>query len=191
MKIDTNLIPNFDALPEEAKNAISAMEFADAPDMSQFVSKATFDKKASEAADLNKKLRERMSEDERSKQEQAESLAAMQQELETLRKEKTVAKYTADYVKLGFDEKLAEETAAALAENDMAKVFANMSKANDALVKRTIADKLKETPRGVGGQAGGGGMTLEKLRKLSDAEYAKFASEHPEEYKALYSEKNE
>lgn len=188
MKIDTNLIPNFDALPEDAKNAIAAMEFADAPDMSQFVSKATFDKKASEAADLNKKLRERMTEDERSKQEQAESLAAMQQELETLRKEKTVAKYTADYVKLGFDEKLAEETAKALADGDMVKVFANQSKANEALVKKTIADKLKDTPRGVGGQAGGGGMTLEKLRKLSDVEYDRFVTEHPEEYKALYSE---
>lgn len=191
MKIDTNLIPNFDALPEDAKNAIAAMEFADAPDMSQFVSKATFDKKASEAADLNKKLRERMTEDERSKQEQAESLAAMQQELETLRKEKTVAKYTADYVKLGFDEKLAEETAKALADGDMVKVFANQSKANEALVKKTIADKLKDTPRGVGGQAGGGGMTLEKLRKLPDVEYDRFVTEHPEEYKALYSEKNE
>ena len=57
MKIDTTKIPNFDALPDEAKNAILAMEFADAPDMSQFVAKSVFDKKASEAADLNKQLK--------------------------------------------------------------------------------------------------------------------------------------
>ena len=42
MKIDTTLIPNFDALPEEAKAAILGMEFADAPDMSQFVAKSVF-----------------------------------------------------------------------------------------------------------------------------------------------------
>ena len=57
MKIDTTLIPNFDELPEEAKSAILEMEFAEAPDMSQFVAKAVFDKKASEVAELNKQLK--------------------------------------------------------------------------------------------------------------------------------------
>lgn len=180
MKIDTNLIPNFDALPEDAKNAIAAMEFADAPDMSQFVSKATFDKKASEAADLTKKLRERMSEDERSKQEQAESLAAMQQELEMLRKEKTVAKYTADYVKLGYDAKLAEETAAAFADGDFAKVFANQAKFNDEYKKTIIADELKKTPRGGAGQGGGGAITKEAFLAMGTKEQQEFIQNNPD-----------
>lgn len=180
MKIDTNLIPNFDALPEDAKNAIAAMEFADAPDMSQFVSKATFDKKASEAADLTKKLRERMSEDERSKQEQAESLAAMQQELEMLRKEKSVAKYTADYVKLGYDAKLAEETAAAFADGDFAKVFANQAKFNDEYKKTIIADELKKTPRGGAGQGGGGAITKEAFLAMGTKEQQEFIQNNPD-----------
>ena len=77
MKIDTNLIPNFDALPEEAKAAILGMEFADAPDMSQFVAKSVFDKKASEAADLSKQLKSRMTQDEQAAAQQAETLATM------------------------------------------------------------------------------------------------------------------
>ena len=82
MKINTNLIPNFDALPEEAKEAILGMEFADAPDMSQFVAKAVFDKKASEAADLSKQLKSRMTQDEQAAVQQAETLASLQAELE-------------------------------------------------------------------------------------------------------------
>lgn len=175
---------------EDKLKALEAMELEDNSSEIERLKNAV-SKANSESAEWKRKHNALLSAEEQQKQEQAESLAAMQQELETLRKEKTVAKYTADYVKLGFDEKLAEETAKALADGDMVKVFANQSKANEALVKKTIADKLKDTPRGVGGQAGGGGMTLEKLRKLSDVEYDRFVTEHPEEYKALYSEKNE
>lgn len=169
MKIDTNQIPNFDALPEDAKAAIQAMEFADAPDMSQYVSKATFDKKATEAAELGKKLRERMSEEERSKQEQADSLATMQAELETLRKEKTISEYTAKYVSLGFEEKLAKETAAAMASGDMEKVFANQAKANEAIAKNAIAEKMRGTPRGVGGTSGGVGGGMDYTKAITEA----------------------
>ena len=190
-KIDISKIEGFENMtPEQKLEALQGYDFPD-PDYSGYVKKELYDKAASDTAEWKRKHNALLSAEEQQKQEQAESLAAMQQELEMLRKEKTVAKYTADYVKLGFDEKLAEETAKALADGDMVKVFANQSKANEALVKKTIADKLKDTPRGVGGQAGGGGMTLEKLRKLSDVEYDRFVTEHPEEYKALYSEKNE
>lgn len=175
---------------EDKLKALEAMELEDNSSEIERLKNAV-SKANSESAEWKRKHNALLSAEEQQKQEQAESLAAMQQELEMLRKEKTVAKYTADYVKLGFDEKLAEETAKALADGDMVKVFANQNKANEALVKKTIADKLKDTPRGVGGQAGGGGMTLEKLRKLSDVEYDRFVTEHPEEYKALYSEKNE
>ena len=71
MKIDTNLIPDFENLPEEAKSAIVAMEFADAPDMSQFVAKSVFDKKASEAAELSKQLKSQMTQEEQAAAKQA------------------------------------------------------------------------------------------------------------------------
>ena len=64
MKIDTSKIPNFDALPQEAREAITGMEFADPVDMSKYVEKAVFDRKASAAADLSKQLKSKMTEDE-------------------------------------------------------------------------------------------------------------------------------
>ena len=127
MKIDTTLIPNFDVLPEEAKAAILGMEFADAPDMSQFVAKAVFDKKASEAAELSKQLKSKMTQDEQAAAQQAEAFAAMQAELESLRADKTISEYTAQFLSLGYDEKLAKSTAEALHKGDMAVVFKNQA----------------------------------------------------------------
>ena len=48
-------------------------------------------KSNTEAADYKRKLREKQTEEEKQKEEQAQQLAAMQTELETLRKEKTLA----------------------------------------------------------------------------------------------------
>lgn len=154
MKIDTSKIPNFDALPDEAKEAIQGMEFADAPDMSLFVAKTAFDKKASEAASWKKKHDDLLSEDERAKQEQSDKLTSMEQELATLRKEKTVSEYTAKFAGMGYDEVLAKETAMAMADGDMAKVFANQTKFNEGYAKKVVAEKLKGTPRGGAGAAG-------------------------------------
>ena len=111
MKIDTTKIPGFDALPDEAKAAIVAMEFEDVPDMSQYVSKATFDKKASEAADLGKQLRSRMTEEEVAKAKAAEDMANVMAELEALRADKAIGEYTTQFMGIGYSEDLAKETA--------------------------------------------------------------------------------
>lgn len=164
---------------EDKLKALEAMELEDNSSEIERLKNAV-SKANSESAEWKRKHNALLSAEEQQKQEQAESLAAMQQELETLRKEKTVAKYTADYVKLGFDEKLAEETAKALADGDMVKVFANQSKANEALVKKTIADKLKDTPRGVGGQTGGGAITKEKFLSMGTKEQQEFIQNNPD-----------
>lgn len=175
---------------EDKLKALEAMELEDNSSEIERLKNAV-SKANSEAAGWKKKHNELLSEEERKKQEQADEQEQLRNRIAELEKRETVAQYTANLIGQGYDATLAGETALAMADGDTEKVFANMAKANEALVKKTIADKLKDTPRGVGGQAGGGGMTLEKLRKLSDVEYDRFVTEHPEEYKALYSEKNE
>lgn len=164
MKIDTSKIPNFSDLPENVRDAITAMEL---PDMSQFVAKATFDKKAAEAADLSKKLREHMTEDEQKKQEQEDKLTEALKELEQLRTEKTVSEYTAKFVSQGYDETLATDTAKAMASGDAAKVFANQQKFLDGYTKRVRAEILKNTPVP---QGGGASQGMDYAKKIAEAQ---------------------
>lgn len=185
MKIDTNLIPNFDALPEDAKAAILGMEFADAPDMSQFVAKSVFDKKASEAADLNKQLKSRMSQDEQAAAQQAETLASLQAELETLRADKAISEYTAQLLAIGYDEKLAKSTAAALHKGDMAVMFKNHAAFVAERDKAMKAELLKSTPTPPAGE-GDKGPSKEAFQKMTLAEKQKFATENPDAYKEFY-----
>ena len=185
MKIDTKLIPNFDALPEEAKTAILGMEFADAPDMSQFVAKAVFDKKASEAADLSKQLKSRMTQEEQTAVQQAEALAALQAELENLRAEKAVSEFTTQFMGIGYDEKLAKNTAEALHKGDMAAMFKNHATFVAERDKAMKAELLKNTPTPPAGD-GGKGTSKEMFQKMTLAEKQKFAVENPEQYKEFY-----
>ena len=187
MKIDTNLIPDFENLPEEAKSAIVAMEFADAPDMSQFVAKSVFDKKASEAAELSKQLKSQMTQEEQAAAKQAETLAAMQAELESLRADKMISEYTAQFLAIGYDEKLAKSTAAALHNGDMATVFKNQALFVTEREKAMKADLLKSTPVPPAGNGEKAPTTSkDEFMKMSLLEKAKFANENPELYKEFY-----
>lgn len=151
MKIDTTQIPNFDNLPDDAKKAILGMEFADAPDMSQFVSKSVFDKKASEASELSKQLRSRMTEDEAKALKAAEEREALEARVKELEHERAVNGYMASYTAMGYDEKLARSSAEALAKGDTATVFANQKIHAENREKALKVEWLKGTPRPTGG----------------------------------------
>jgi len=78
-KIDTTKIEGYAEMTAEQKlAALESLTIPDAVDLSQYVPKATFDKKASEAADVSKQLRAlkdaSLSEEERLKQERADFL---------------------------------------------------------------------------------------------------------------------
>lgn len=184
-KIDTNKIPGYAEMSAEDKlKALEAFEYDDnAAEVERL--KGAVSKANSEAASWKKKHNELLTEDERKKQEDADALANMKKELDELRKDKTISEYKAKLIAQGYDEALASDTAQAMADGDTAKVFANQGKFLEDYAKKVKADALKKIPKPPAGD-GADGMTLEKLRKLSDVEYNKFATEHPEEYKALY-----
>lgn len=147
--------------------------------------KAALSKSNSEAADWKKQLREKMSAEEIKAKEDAEKWDELIKERDALLREKTIAGHKANYLALGYEEKLATETAEAMANGELDKVFANQKKHIEAVEKKIRADVLKATPSPEGGK-GSETMTKEKFSKMSIAEQHKYSVEHPEEYKKLY-----
>jgi hypothetical protein len=147
--------------------------------------KNALSKSNSEAADFKRQLRERMSAEEIKAKEDAEKYDEIVKERDALLREKTIAGHKAKYLALGYDEKLADETAEAMVNGNLDKVFANQKKHIESVEKKIRADVLKETPTPEGGNSSET-MTKEKFLKMSMAEQLKFSNEHPEEYKMLY-----
>ena len=189
-KIDVSKIEGYAEMSAEDKlKALEAYDVPD-PDMSGFVSKEQFDKTASELAAKKKELRDKLTDDEAAKQKEQEERESMQRELDALRRESVVSKNKARLVALGYEEALADETAEAMADGKIEKVFANQKKHLEAFEKKVRAEALKNTPKPTP-DGDGKTMTLKTLREMSPADRLKFSQEHPEEYKELYTGSNQ
>ena len=160
-KIDISKIDGYaDMTPEQKIAALEAFETED-PDYSGYVKKDNFDKTASELAAKKKELNEKLTEDEQKKQKEQEEREELQSKYDKLLRESEVSKFKAKLLGMGYEEKLADATAEAMADGDTEKVFA--------------PDGDSKT------------MTLEKLRKMSPQERYYYSVKNPEDYKALYT----
>lgn len=152
--------------------------------------KAALSKSNSEAAGYKKQLREKMTEDEQKAQKEAEERAELQEKYDKLLHKTEVSENKARLLALGYDEKLANETAEAMVSGDLEKVFSNQLKHQQNLEKKIRADVLKDTPPPVGGN-GDDVMTFEKLKQMSPEQRYEFSIKNPEQYKTLYEGGNE
>lgn len=167
-KIDVNRIEGYDKMTLEQKlAALEAFEYDDNSGELERM-KNTVSKANSEAAEWKRKHNALLDDDEKKRQEDAEKLEKAMQELEQLKTEKKISEYKAKYLAQGYDEKLADETAKALADGDMAKVFENGEKYRAELEKKVKAEVLKETPK-PGTDNGGKAKSLEDISKIKDA----------------------
>lgn len=190
MKVDVTKIAGYeDMTPEEKLKAIENFEFEE-PDLSEYVSKKTFDKTASELAKKKKELADKMTEDEARAMQDKENLENMQKELAELRKERMIADIKAKYLGLGYTEELAADTAKAMADGDTDKVFKNQKLHLEAYEKSIKDNIVGNTPRQTGGgNPSDNGMTKEKLMKMSMKDREAFYRSNPEEYRLLMEEK--
>lgn len=186
-KIDVTEIKGYEGMtPEEKLAALEAYEFEDnSEELTRYKNAAA--KANSEAAEWKKKHNQLLSEEERKKQAENEELNAMKAELETLKRERTVAEYKANLIGQGYDEKLASDTAFAMAEGDMNRVFANQKEFIKMHDKAFRAEILKNTPAPPAGE-GGSEITKEKFRQMTLPEKQEFASKEPELYKQIITE---
>jgi hypothetical protein len=185
-KIDTSTIEGYsDMTPEEKIAALEAYESAE-PDYSGYVKKDVFDKTASELAAKKKELNAKLSEDEKKRRQEQEDREKLQSAYDQLLRDSKISKFKAELLAMGYEDKLASETAEAMVDGDNDKVFANQKKQLEVVQKAARAEALKNTPKP---QPDGDGkaMTLTELRKLSPQERYAFAEKNPEDYKALYN----
>lgn len=180
--MNVNNIEGYAEMTLEQK--VAALE-AYEPDMTGYVKKSVYDKAASDLAKAKQTIKDHMTEDEAKAAEAAEKHATLLARLEQLEHEKAVSGYTASYLAMGYDEKLAKSTAEALAKGDMDTVFKNQKLHADAREKALRTELLKQTPPPAAG-TGDAKLTKEDTRKMTLAELAKFAEEHPDTFKEFY-----
>lgn len=165
-KIDVSKISGYaDMTPEQKLAALEEFDIPD-PDYSGFVKKDQYDKTASEAAEWKRKHNALLSEEERKKAESDEELTKIQNELAALKKEKQVSEHKAEFMALGYDDALATETAKALADGDLAKVFGNQKKFLENHDKSIKAEVMKGTSTP---PAGGASGSVDYDKAIADA----------------------
>lgn len=166
-KIDTSKIEGYaEMTPEQKLAALEGYEYEDHSEELER-QKAAVTKANGEAAEWKRKHTALLSEDEKKKQEDADKLASMEKELAELRKGKVVSDYKAKFVAQGYSEELADETAKALADGDMTKVFANQQKFLTDYAKGVKAEALKGTPKP---PAGGSSTDVDFAKKIEEAQ---------------------
>lgn len=150
MKIDTTAISGYSEMSAEEKlAALEAYEFeTPKADESEEVKKlrAALSNANSQAAEYKRQWREKQTEAERAEAERAEREKAVEDELRTLRRDKTVSGYVAQCLALGYDKDLALRAAEAMADNDAAAIMACQQDFLEAKQKELEAAALNKQP---------------------------------------------
>lgn len=167
-KIDVTKIEGYENMTlEEKVAALEAHEYDDGAEEIERQKKAVT-KANGEAAQYKRELEKVQKAGRADKTAADEQLETLRGEIESLKKEKTVANHKAKLLAQGYDDALAEETAQALADGDTDKVFANQKKFLDGHDNALRAELMKGTPRPGTGNWNGKSLTREDIMKIQD-----------------------
>ena len=180
--IDTSTIEGFDSMSAEEKvKALLEVEVPEKFDQSKYVLKSVFDKKASETAELSKKLNSKLSEDEQAEaaklkemQDLKDELQSTREKLDSVLKEKQISDYTARYVAQGYSKELAAEKAKAMQNGDMNKVFECEEKFQKEFEKALHEKLINGTPKPDGAGANSNDKEDAAVRKARELVSARF-----------------
>lgn len=174
--LDTSKIEKFAELtPEEQVKALLAMEIPDEVDLSKFVSKEIFDKKASELAKLSREKQEQMSDEQKAQQEREQEMQTLRDaiaerdaKISAIEKDLKIRDNKAKFLALGYEEKQADEAAKAMADGNMEKVFSIQQKFQESYAKKVEEDLMNKTTKPGGAGANDKPMTKEEIYKITD-----------------------
>ena len=150
---------------EEISTALEAVGNGNTAEVNRL--KAALSKANSEAAEFKKQLRSKQSDDEAAAAAQKEEHEKLVKENGELKRSIALSESKGKLLAMGYDEKLADETAAAMVDGDMDKVMVNQSKYLEAQKKIIQADQMRKTPRPAAGSETGG---MDYAKKISEAQ---------------------
>lgn len=155
--IDVTTIEGFENMTSDEKvEALLKLDIPEKVDLSGYIPKAQFDRTASELSEAKKQVKAKMTEEEAAKAQSEQAMKDLQEKYNELLKTSTIATHTAKFMAMGYEEKLAHDTATALFDGDMDKVFTYQQKAQEALEKKLKAELMKQVPHPDGAGSGGG-----------------------------------
>ena len=114
-------------------------------------------------------MRTKQTDDEAAAAAQKEEHDRLVQENADLKRSMALSERKAKLLAMGYDESLADETAAAMVDGDMDKVMANQSKYLEVQKKNIQADAMRKTPRPAAGDDGNGG-SMDYAKKIAEAQ---------------------
>ena len=157
MNIDTSAIEGFEGMSDADKvSALLGYNIPD-PDYSGYVSKETFDKKASEAASLSKQLKEAKKAGSVTDSSEYNELKTMYEEIkssyDSMAKDKKIAEFKAEFISQGYEDATAAKAAEALFDNNTQELFKLQKEAQKALEKKFQSNQMRHNPNpnGAGG----------------------------------------
>ena len=169
-----NYTPPTPAEPEPTNTQESAPAAKPAPEpvpaKPGYISKREFDKVASDLAAAKRQLRSKMSEEEQREADRQAEIAAREEELQMLRREKTLSMHKASFMGLGLSEELANEAATTLADGDSDGLFDTLKRYQLGFEKSLRAKILAETPKPPSSNDPNG----EEAKKQNDAQLRKY-----------------
>ena len=152
---------------EEISTALKAVRDNNEAEVTRL--KNALSKANTEAADYKKQLRTKQTDDEAAETARKEEYDKLVQENADLKRSITLSEKKAKLLSMGYDEKLAADTAAAMVDGDMDKVMANQSVYLEAQKKSITAGQMRQTPRPAAGSDNAGGV-LDYGKMISEAQ---------------------
>ena len=148
---------------EEAEAALKNVTPPDASAKELVKLKADLSKAHATAAKYKEQLRSKQTEEEASAAAQKEAFEKLTQENAELKRSVTLSTHKAKLLAMGYEEQLAESTAAAMTDGDTDTMLANQQKFLEAQKQAVLASKMKETPRPAAGAEGPGAAEYQKM----------------------------
>lgn len=155
---------------EQVEQSAPTQQEKDVKPKPGFISKRDFDKVSSELAAAKRQLRSKMSEEEAREADRQAEIAAREEELKSLRRDKTLSMHKASFLGLGLNEDLATDAATMLVDGDSDGLFDALKRHQLNYEKALRAKILAETPKPPAGTDPNG----EEMKKQDQAKLMRY-----------------